>query len=526
MRTVYRNARIYSPVAPDAGAFVVEDGIVTWLGSDDAIAHPGGAAVVDLDGAVVTPAFVDAHLHATSAGLALTGLDLSTTQSLAEALHALERAARAGRGRPVIGSGWDETRWPERRAPTAVELDGAAYGGSVYLARVDAHSAVVSSSLASAVVGLAGLGGYRPDGWLTGPAHDAARLAAHAALTDGQVRDAQRAALRHAASLGIACVHEMAGPVISSADDLSGLLALAAAEPLPEVIAYWGELFGVETARELGAVGAAGDLFCDGSLGSHTAALHEPYADRPDATGSLRFPTEDVAEHIVRCTRAGLQAGFHAIGDAAVDQVLDAVDVATARLGHPGGAGHRVEHVEAVRDPQRLAASGLMASMQPMFDALWGGGAGMYAERLGSDRARGLNRFAELAAAGVPLAFGSDCPVTAMGPWAAVQAAVYPSDPAAGISPRAAFAAHTRAGWRAANRHGEGVLIPGSPATFAVWRAGGLAVEAPDERVERWSTDPRAAVPGLPDLRPGVELPTCLLTVLRGEPIHDALAKA
>jgi predicted amidohydrolase YtcJ len=520
--TLYRNGRVHSPAGRDATAFVVDDGTVVWLGQEDGAGQHLGVQVVDLDGAFVTPAFVDAHVHATSTGLALTGLDLRDTRSLADALAAIDRAARSARGRPIIGGGWDETRWPEGRAPTAAELDRASYGGSVYLARVDVHSAVVSSSLMAALPRLRDISGFDPGGWQRGPAHDAVRAAALSALTPAQRAEAQRATLRRAAEVGIACVHEMAGPVISSEDDLAALLLLAAEEPLPEVIGYWAELFGIATARELGAVGAAGDLFCDGSLGSHTAALTEPYTDRPDTCGLLRFETADLAEHIARCAEAGLQAGFHAIGDAAVDQVLDAVDIVTERLGRPAGAGHRIEHAEFVRDPLRLAASGLLASMQPCFDALWGGLEGMYAARLGAGRALGLNRFAELAAAGVPLAFGSDAPVTELGPWAAVRAASYPTDPGAAISPRSAFAAHTRAGWRAAGRDGEGVLAPGSPATFAVWRAGELAVDAPDERVSRWSTDPRAAVPGLPDVAPGVELPTCLATVLRGQPIHDA----
>jgi hypothetical protein len=521
VRTLYRNARVYSSAAREPTAFAVEDGLITWIGDEDGCAAQAGARDVDLDGAVVTPAFVDAHVHTTATGRALTGLDLGQAESLAHALALVERASRSGRGRPIIGGGWDAGGWPEGRPPTSAELDRAAYGGVVYLARVDAHSAVVSSALLAAVHGIGATDGYRPDGLLTGAAHDAARTAANSACSAGEVRELQRAALRHAAALGIACVHEMAGPAISGADDLAGLLALAASEPLPEVVGYWGELFGLDTARELGAVGAAGDLFCDGSLGSHTAALSAPYDDLPGATGSLRFATADLAEHLVRCTRAGLQAGFHAIGDAAIEQVLDAVDLATERLGQVGGAGHRLEHAEMVRDRRRLAASGLLGCVQPAFDAAWGGPTGMYAQRLGADRARGLNRFAELAAAGVPLAFGSDAPVTELGPWAAIRAAAYPSDPTAGISPRAAFAAHTRAGWRAARRDGEGVLAPGAPATFAVWRAGELAVGAPDERVSRWSTDPRAAVPGLPDVAPGVELPVCLATVLRGAVLHD-----
>lgn len=522
MRTLYRNGRIHTSAAREATAMLVEDTVLTWIGRDDGAGQHAGVRVVDLEDGFVTPVFVDAHVHATATGLALTTLDLSGARTLSDALAAVERASRAGRGRPVLGSGWDETGWPERRGPTSAELDRAGYGGLVYLSRVDAHSAVVSSALAAAVPGLSGRSGYHPDGWLTRDAHDAARTVALAGLTPGQVRDAQRAALRHAASLGIGCVHEMAGPAISSASDLSALLALAAEEPLPEVIGYWGELFGIDTARELGAAGAAGDLFCDGSLGSHTAALGEPYADRPGDCGTLRWQTAELAEHLERCIAAGLQAGFHAIGDVAVDQVLDAVDLVTARLGHAGGAGHRLEHAEMVRDPARLAASGLLASVQPAFDAAWGGPAGMYAERLGPDRAARLNRFAELAAAGVPLAFGSDSPVTALGPWAAVRAAVHRSDPTAAISPRAAFVAHTRGGWRAARRDDAGLLTPGAPASFAVWRAGELGVDAPDERVTRWSTDARAAVPGLPDVAPGVALPSCARTVLRGVTIFGA----
>lgn len=509
MRTLYRNGHVYSPALPGATALLVEDATVAWMGTDGDAEAATGAAVFDLAGGVVTPAFVDAHVHATSTGLALTGLDLSTSRSLGAALESIERAARKGGGRPILGSGWDETDWPERRPPTASELDRAAYGGSVYLARVDVHSAVVSSALAAAIPGLAALAGYRADGWLARDAHDAARSVAHAALRPGQIRDAHRAALRQAASLGIGCVHEMGGPSISSVEDLAGLIALAREEPLPEVVGYWGELFGIATALEVGAAGAGGDLFCDGSLGSHTAALHEPYSDRAETRGALRFDTADVAEHIARCTEAGLQAGFHAIGDAAVDQVLDAVDLVSERLGRAAGAGHRIEHAEMVRDPHRLAASGLVASVQPAFDANWGGTDRMYAQRLGATRALGLNRFAELAAAGVPLAFGSDSPVTPLAPWSTVRAAARPSDPTAAISPATAFAAHTRGGWLAAGTRDGGVLAPGHPATFAVWRPG------------EPGSDP-APEDGLPDVSPGRALPECVRTVVRGVPIFDA----
>ncbi len=519
VRTLYRNARIYTPATPDATAMLVDGPRIAWIGAETAgSGGPGGSGesggsaerTVDLGGAFVTPAFVDAHTHATRTGLTLTGLDLSPAESLADALDRVERHSRASRGRPVLGHGWDETRWPERRAPTAHELDRAGYGGLVYISRVDAHSAVVSSALLAATSGVGALPGYRSDGWLTTDAHDAARLVAFGSLRPSTIRDAQRATRARAATLGIGCLHEMAGPEISSADDLSALLTLAESEPGPEIVGYWGELLGIDLALELGAVGAAGDLFCDGSIGSHTAALREPYADAPDTSGHLRYRADEIAEHVRRCNDAGLQAGFHAIGDASIDTILDAF----AEVGPSAGAGHRIEHAEMVRDAERLAACGLTASMQPAFDAAWGGTAGMYAQRLGEQRARGLNRFAELAAAGVALAFGSDSPVTPMHPWAAIRAAAYPSDPDAAISPAAAFAAHSSGGWRAArlDSDGSGTIAPGAPATFAVWRTGAPTIGT--------ATQPQAGT-GLPDVRPGVELPTCLRTVVRGETIFE-----
>jgi predicted amidohydrolase YtcJ len=160
--------------------------------------------------------------------------------------------------------------------------------------------------------------------------------------------------------------------------------------------------------------------------------------------------------------------------------------------------------------------------MQPAFDAAWGGADGMYAQRLGQERAAALNPFAALAAAGVPLVFGSDAPVTPFDPWAAVRAAAFPHEAGHGISARAAFAAHTRGAWRSVGQPERGVLRPGADATLAIWSATDLVVQAPDERVQTWSTDPRAGTPTLPDVSPGAELPRCLRTTLSGKTLYDS----
>ncbi|MGP3751104.1 amidohydrolase [Streptomyces sp. IBSNAI001] len=530
-RTVLlRGGDVHSPADPFATAMVVERGHVAWVGSEgaaDAFAS-GVDEVVDLEGALVTPAFTDSHVHTTSTGLALTGLDLSGARTLTEALGLVRAFANGEAGAGVIlGHGWDAARWPEQRPPSRAELDEAAGGRALYLPRVDVHSAVVTTALLDLVPGVTDLAGYHPDAPLTGDAHHAVRAAAHGAVTPSQRVRAQRAALAHAASLGIGTVHECAGPEISDEEDFTGLLKLASEERGPRVFGYWAEAVegdrSARRIRELGAIGAAGDLFVDGSLGSHTALLHEPYADAPH-TGTARLDAAAIAAHVTACTEAGLQAGFHAIGDAAVSAVVAGVRAAAETLGlaRIRAARHRVEHAEMLT-PETVAAFaelGLTASVQPAFDAAWGGPDGMYARRLGAERAATLNPYAALLRAGVPLAFGSDSPVTPLDPWGTVRAAAHHRTPGHRVSVRAGFTAHTRGGWRAVGRDDGGVLVPGAPADYAVWRTGDLLVQAPDDRVARWSTDPRSGTPGLPDLTPGAELPVCLRTVVFGQTVY------
>ncbi|MFI6940095.1 amidohydrolase [Streptomyces sp. NPDC050418] len=530
-RTVLlRGGEVHSPADPFATAMVVERGHVAWVGSEgaaDAFAE-GVEDVRDLEGALVTPAFTDAHVHTTSTGLALTGLDLTGARSLREALDAV-RAYAAGRpaDRVLLGHGWDAARWPERRAPHRTELDEATGGRPLYLTRIDVHSAVATTALLDLVPGVRELPGFEADAPLTKDAHHAVRRAAHDAITPVQRTEAQRAALRQAASLGIGSVHECAGPEISSEDDLTGLLALAAEEAGPRVVGYWAEALesaaDADRIRDLGALGAAGDLFVDGALGSHTACLHEAYEDAAH-TGTAFLDEAAVTAHVLACTEAGIQAGFHAIGDAAVTTVVAGMRKAADKLGlaRVRAGRHRVEHAEML-SPETVAAFaefGLTASVQPAFDALWGGEDGMYAERLGVERARTLNPFAALLRSGVPLAFGSDSPVTPLDPWGTVRAAAFHRTPEHRVSVRAAFTAHTRGGWRAVGRDDAGTLVPGAPADFAIWQADELIVQAPDDRVARWSTDPRSGTPGLPDLTPGSELPVCLETVVGGRTVY------
>ncbi|MBF6331424.1 amidohydrolase [Nocardia transvalensis] len=523
--------RIYSSSSPDATAMAVTDGMVVWLGAD----RPGralyaDAEIVELDGAFVAPAFVDPHVHVTSLGLQLTGLDLSRVGSLAECLTAVREYAAAHPGAVLTGEGWDETRWPEGRPPTVAEIDAAAGAGRlVYLVRVDAHSAVASSALLDAVPQVRAASGYVAGEPVRAEAHHLVRAAALDRLDRAQRDRARRAALDLAAANGVVAVHECAGPQISGRADLTELLDFSHGV---EVRAYWGEAVrGADEARELvgqlGVAGLAGDLFVDGSLGSHTAWLRAPYADG-DGTGVAYLDADAISAHVRACTEAGVQAGFHAIGDAAIEAVVQGFSQVAADVGGPALAarGHRIEHAEFVDADQiaKLAEYGVIASVQPGFDAAWGGPDGMYAARLGADRAAALNPFSALASAGVALAIGSDAPVTPLSPWEAVRAAAHHRTPGHRISPRAAFAAATRGAWRAGGvRDGiTGTLVPGAPASYAVWDATDLVVAAASDSVQRWSTDPRSRVPGLPPLDPDAKLPTCLRTVHHGRTIYEA----
>lgn len=508
----------------------VTDGVVTWTGEDRTgrALHPG-AVETQLGGAFVAPAFVDTHVHTTAMGLALVGLDLTDCVSRAECTTRIRDFVQRSPDALVWGHGWDDSTWTDGGVLSTADLDELAPGRLVYLTRIDSHSAACSTPLRRASHLTADTHGFHPEDPLTADAHHAVRSAARSMIGPEARERARSAALDFAASRGICAVHECGGPDIAGLVDFKELLVT---DHGVEVRGYWGEAVGSATEAQslldrTGAHSLGGDLFVDGSIGSHTAWLSEPYADAP-TSGTPLLDVESIAAHLSACTEAGIQTGFHAIGDGAVSAVVDGLLRSAAEVGGPALAsrGHRVEHLEMVTIEQAatLASLGVIASMQPMFDKLWGGGQALYAQRLGRARASDLNSFARLAAAGVSLAFSSDAPVTTVDPWAMLRAAVGHRTTGSAISPRAAFSAATRGAWRAGGvRDGmAGTLVPGAPASYAIWDADELVVRAPADSVARWSTDPRAGVPALPSLEPDAESPRCLRTVHRGRVIHEA----
>ena len=503
---------MHVPGRPLAEAVAVRDGRVLAVGSVAEVrAAAAGEPEVDLEGRLVTPAFVDAHVHAVQHGLVVAGLDLHDTRSLDELLGRVrayvERDPQRGL---VLGQGWDERAWPEPRPPTRSELDEAGGGRAVYLARVDVHSAVVSTALLAQLPAVDVLAGYRLDGLLSRDAHHACRGRLDLLTTDAERRSAADVTLRAAAALGVGEVHELGGPHLGPLADLTRV-SDAGRERGLRVVTYWGELAGPEAfARmtDVGAGGLAGDLCVDGAIGSRTAALHEDYADGP-GRGAQYLDLDAVTEHLRACTERGVSGGFHCIGDAGVATAVEGLRRVAARLGvdRVRAARHRLEHVEmvAAADLGVLAALGVTASVQPGFDAAWGGTGELYDQRVGA-RASTMNPFASMLRAGVPVAFGTDAPVTALAGWQLVRDAVHHHRPDERTAPAAAFACATVGGHRAAGDDLSGTLAPGAPAHLAVWE------------VEAGDLDPA----GLPRFDDDGPLPRCAATVVDGRVVHDA----
>jgi predicted amidohydrolase YtcJ len=520
-RVLLVGGHIHAPAATTSDAattaMLIVDGTVAWIGDDAGAAAYADSAdeVVRLAGHLVTAGFVDAHTHVAGTGFALQSLDLSGTTTLSDALDALSRSSRDTTGPVLFGHGWDETRWAEGRAPTTAQLDRAVGRKVAYVARVDAHSAVVSTALIERCPEVVDLDGWRGDGVVERDAHHAVRRAVDDLRSRADRKEALHIALRHAASRGITCVHELNAPHIAPYDDFATIREIAAETAVPEVVPYWGELLTDDSDPDVRALaGFAGDLCVDGAIGSRTAAMTERYADA-DTCGHLYLDSDQVSRHVVACTRRTTQAGFHVIGDRATQVVIEGLRRAAEIVGTDAlvSARHRLEHIEMADAAaiETMARLGVVASVQPAFDAAWGARDELYERRLGAARAETMNPFGSMVRAGVTLAFGSDTPVTPLDPWAGVRAAAFHHEPSERISVAAAFDAHTRGGHRARRDDEGGVLAPGQPASFAVWDVG----EQPDvplngHRGSAW----------LPTLRPDHPLPRCLATVVAGTTVY------
>jgi len=485
-----------------ARALVVRGSRVVWVGDDPEQAPPHQDRL-ELPGCVIGPAFVDAHAHLTPTGLAATGLDLNEVGSGDELLRAVSAYAGQHTGRVIWGHGFDPHRFPDA-LPSPDQLTRAASGRAVFLSRADGHACLVDRQTLAAAP-LARAEGVESDdagatGLLRREANHIVRRWSVGAMGTSELAGARSAAVERAASLGIGSVHEMGGPDIMGLDDFDAWVE--GAWPI-EVVPYWGGLdLTVPIERDLRTVG--GDLFLDGSMGSHTAALCAPYADRPETQGHLELDDDTLIEWFTEVARAGLQSGVHAIGDAALRQAVGCWhQVAQAfddedRSEIVRRGRHRVEHAEVMPPDllDDLAELGIVISSQPALEPRWGGPNGMYADRLGPERAAWTNPFRAMADHGIGIAFGSDANVTPMDPWGSIHAAEHRAYPEHDVSRLEAVSMSTLGGRNAARQDRfVGVVRAGMRADLAVFEGDPYAAD-----------DPRGA--------------RCLLTVVAGRVAH------
>jgi predicted amidohydrolase YtcJ len=489
----------------DARAVLLRGSRVVWVG-DDPAQSPPYATRYDLDGCVIGPAFVDAHVHLTPTGITLRGLDLTGVESGRELLDAVRLYAEQHPGQVIWGNGYDPFGFPDA-LPTPAELSEASAGRPVTLSRRDGHSSLVDrATLKAAPLSRANGIDRDPSGEPTGvlrrEANKIARRWIVGAMTPGELDSARTAAASRAAALGIASVHEMGGPDSMGAEDFD---AWRYGTWPVEVVPYWGGLdlhFVIE--RDLRQVG--GDLWLDGSLGSHTAALNAPYADAPGVSGNLEYDDDTLIDLFTEATHAGIQVAVHAIGDAAVEQAVRAWRSVDNRLPDylEGGLRrlrHRLEHAEVIPTHllDEIADLGLMVSAQPAFETAWGGAGGMYEQRLGVERASQTNPFRALADRGVGLAFGSDSNVTPMDPWAGIHAAEQRHHPEHAMTRLECVSASTLGGRYAARQDRfVGPVRAGMRADLSAWEGDPFAAD-----------DPRGA--------------KCVLTLLRGRRTYGSV---
>jgi predicted amidohydrolase YtcJ len=229
---------------------------------------------------------------------------------------------------------------------------------------------------------------------------------------------------------------------------------------------------------DLGLTSVGGDLPADGSIGARTAALSEPYADGVGA-GTLYLDPDQMAEFFHAGHMAGLQVGIHAIGDRAIEQtiatwerVYHALDSRERR--HFRARRHRIEHVElaSADHVERAAMLGLAASVQPSFDAAWGGPGGLYEVALGPSRAASMNPLRTMLDRGLEVGAGSDSPITALDPMRSIAACEAHHDPGQRLSRLEAIRIHTIGGARLGHQEDKkGALAPGMHADFAAFEA-------------------------------------------------------
>jgi predicted amidohydrolase YtcJ len=414
------------------GLLIGDDGkIVRLLRAGDK--RPKAQTIFDAGGRTVLPGMIDAHGHVMDLGFAALRLNLTGTSSLADLKQRLrDYAAAHPDAKWIIGFGWNQELWPERKFPTAADLVAIIPDRPVVLERVDGH-AIVANSAAMRAAGVtaatpAPAGGRIENGLFV----DAARELVDKAIptpTQAEMDEAFAKAQQILLGFGVTGVGSMSTRLedwntfrrAGEAGRLQVRLMtyLLGLEPLKTIPHPTGWMYG-DRLRAQGV-----KFFADGALGSRGAWLKQPYADKPDTRGLQFHSDAELLAETNTAAAAGFQIATHAIGDAANEQIISIYEQLHRR--YPGDRRWRIEHFQIVdpADIPRLAPAGIIASMQPTHqtsDRL------MAEERLGPNRLKGAYAWQSVLKSGAKLAFGTDFPVESPNPFPGLSAAISRQD--------------------------------------------------------------------------------------------------
>ena len=432
---------------PTAQAIAIHEGKIIAVGSNKEIRGYIGKKTkcVDAINKSVVPGLADCHVHMTGFGQFLQSLELRNVGSIKEIQRKLLDYAQKNPDKKwILGGRWDQERFSEKRYPTRWDLDAAVADKPVFLTRVCGHVGVVNSKalqLANITEETVIEGGKidldqktdKPNGILRENALELIWKAVPKP-TPKDLEGACAQACSNAVEAGLTCVHWMIG----SSGEIRAVQRLHAKGKLPLRVCLGIPIERLEDLVRLGLQTGFGNdmvkigfvkILADGSLGGHTAALKEPYSDKPETCGMMLYEQEELNRLVSKAHNAGLQVAIHAIGDHAVDIVLKTFEKTLKELPKKNHR-HRIEHCSVLNPKliRRMKRLGLVASVQPPFAVsdFWA------VDRVGKIRGRWVYPFKTLIDEGLVVASGSDCPVELINPilgiWAAVARKSFPRE--------------------------------------------------------------------------------------------------
>jgi hypothetical protein len=484
-----------NPERPFAEALLIGGDTIKAAGSTEEIhSLPGAKEALrfDAEGVSVIPGMTDAHLHLTALSRQETALSLHEARSREHLLELVrQHAALAEQNEWIYGVGFDNSRWPDGRLPTMEELDELGIPNPVLLLRICAHIHVVNSKALQAAglsADMTGPGVHRNGmGKMTGTLlEDAAKPVVEAmkkTMYEGKAEEeALRQTMARLAAEGITAVNACSAASYGLEENIEAYRSLVARGALPLRV----RLYSDEDIKGWEKSGDGDDwlsfggrkFFLDGSLGGRTAAVSFPYVDEPSTRGMLNMDDETIRQKLAETHKKGIQAQIHAIGDAATDQFIGALESLENLPPLPGGLRHRLLHAQICRPDQldRLAALGAFCDIQPVFVP---SDIHIAESRIGKERLTWAYAWKSMLEKGLLLSASSDAPVEPTNPWRGIWAAVTRTDddlkPEGGWLPEQkltleeALTLYTVNPWRAVGKERLfGSLETGKSADFAV----------------------------------------------------------